>query len=215
MTTYLWHYWGNSFTIIRDNLHIVDIYSTYLPLFVNVVCKRPPISQAYEKGSVSRNSNNNLPYIVHLSICNLYDSSRLCTNHLLLYHDLLYFFAGDTDCSQDECHEGASDVISRSSLLRIVLFFLIIFLVSGCTIVVMVSGMIKNILSQITSTTSCYWTKSLTPWTFNVFETKAVRLFLLFEIISFLYRFITGLFCCFLFVCTLIRKSMYWKSLAV
>ena len=81
--------------------------------------------------------------------------------HLLLYHDILYFFAGDTDCSQDECHEGASDVISRSSLLRIVLFFLIIFLISGCTIVVMVSGMIKNMLSQITSTTSCYWTKSL------------------------------------------------------
>ena len=82
--------------------------------------------------------------------------------HLLLHHDLLYyFFAGDTDCSQDECHEGASDVISRSSLLRIVLFFLIIFLVSGCTIVVMVSGMIKNMLRQITSTTSCYWTKSL------------------------------------------------------
>jgi len=47
---------------------------------------------------------------------------------------------GDTDCSQDECHEGASDVISRSSLLRIVLFFLIIFLVSGCTIVVMVDS---------------------------------------------------------------------------
>ena len=83
-------------------------------------------------------------------------------HHLLLYHhDLLYIFSGDTDCSQDECHEGASDVISRSSLLRIVLFFLIIFLVSGCTIVVMVSGMIKNMLSQITSTTVCYWTKSL------------------------------------------------------
>ena len=139
--------------------------------------------------------------------------------HLLLYHDILYFFAGDTDCSQDECHEGASDVISRSSLLRIVLFFLIIFLVSGCTIVVMVSRMIKNMLSQITSTTSCYWTKSLplgrSMHSEQTNKTKAVRLFLLFEIISFLYRFITGLFCCFLFVCTLIRKSMYWKSLTV
>ena len=139
--------------------------------------------------------------------------------HLLLYHDILYFFAGDTDCSQDECHEGASDVISRSSLLRIVLFFLIIFLVSGCTIVVMVSRMIKNMLSQITSTTSCYWTKSLplgrSMHSEQTNKTKAVRLFLLFEIISFLYQFITGLFCCFLFVCTLIRKSMYWKSLTV
>ena len=139
--------------------------------------------------------------------------------HLLLYHDILYFFAGDTDCSQDECHEGASDVISRSSLLRIVLFFLIIFLVSGCTIVVMVSRMIKNMLSQITSTTSCYWTKSLplgrSMHSEQTNRRKAVRLFLLFEIISFLYGFITGLFCCFLFVCTLIRKSMYWKSLTV
>ena len=114
--------------------------------------------------------------------------------HLLLYHDILYFFAGDTDCSQDECHEGASDVISRSSLLRIVLFFLIIFLISGCTIVVMVSGMIKNMLSQITSTTSCYWTKSLplgrSMHSEQTNKTKAVRLFLL---ILKLFHFCTGL----------------------
>ena len=43
-----------------------------------------------------------------------------------------------------------------------------------------------------------------TPRTFNAFETNkqanAVRLFLLSEIISVLYQFITGLFFCFLFV---------------
>ena len=147
-------------------------------------------------------------------MCNLYDS-RLCTNHLLLYHDLLYFFAGDTDCSQDECHEGASDVISRSSLLRIVLFFLIIFLVSGCTIVVMVSGMIKNMLSQITSTTSCYWTKSLPLGRSMYSKQKLSDYFFYLK----LFHFCTGLllvyFVALLFVCTLIRKSMYWKSLAV
>ena len=57
-----------------------------------------------------------------------------------MYTVTYFLILGDTDCSQDQCHEGASDVISRSALLRIVLFFLIIFLVSGCTIVVMVSA---------------------------------------------------------------------------
>ena len=78
------------------------------------------------------------------------------------------------------------------------------------------SGIIKNMLSQITSTTSCYWTKSLplgrSMHSKQTNKTKAVRLFLLFEIIWFLNRFITGLFCCFLFVCNLIRKSMYGHS---
>lgn len=57
----------------------------------------------------------------------------------------------EADCGSEEeaCHEGASDVISRSTLLRIVLFFLVIFLVSGCTIVVMVRLRIGEI-SEIT-----------------------------------------------------------------
>ncbi len=46
----------------------------------------------------------------------------------------------EIECNPDDpCHEGAADVISKSTILRIVLYFLIVFLVSGCTIVVLVS----------------------------------------------------------------------------
>ena len=38
-----WHLWQNFFTVIRENLHIVHIFSTsYLPRFVNVVIERSP-----------------------------------------------------------------------------------------------------------------------------------------------------------------------------
>ena len=49
-------------------------------------------------------------------------------------------FLGNTisQHSEESCQEGASDVITKSSLLRILLFFVIVFLVSGCTVVVMV-----------------------------------------------------------------------------
>ena len=38
-----WQKWRNSITVIRENLHIVDIFSTctYLPHLVNIVCERP------------------------------------------------------------------------------------------------------------------------------------------------------------------------------
>ena len=46
-------FWPPTHDTIRENLHTVDICSTYhLPLLVNVVCKRTPSSQAYEKGSI-------------------------------------------------------------------------------------------------------------------------------------------------------------------
>ena len=36
------HLWRNSFSVIRENLHAVDIFrTTYLPRFVNVVCEWP------------------------------------------------------------------------------------------------------------------------------------------------------------------------------
>ena len=46
MTTYRltprWNFWRSSFTVIKENLHIVDISrTTYLPCFVNIVCERP------------------------------------------------------------------------------------------------------------------------------------------------------------------------------
>ena len=39
-----WHHWRrNSFIMMRENLHTVDIFSTiYLPRYVNVVEERPP-----------------------------------------------------------------------------------------------------------------------------------------------------------------------------
>ena len=37
-----WHWWSNSFNVIRENLHTIDISSTtYLPRLVNVVKERP------------------------------------------------------------------------------------------------------------------------------------------------------------------------------
>ena len=50
----------------------------------------------------------------------------------------------DRECSEEGCQEGASEVITRSPFIRILLFFLIVFLVSGCTIVVMVSYILSN-----------------------------------------------------------------------
>ena len=42
LPTPCWHLWRNSFTVIRKNLHTVDISrTTYLPRLVNVVCKHP------------------------------------------------------------------------------------------------------------------------------------------------------------------------------
>ena len=64
------------------------------------------------------------------------------------------------ECSEEQ-EEGASDVISRSSWLRLILFFLIIFLISGCTIVVMVS---KSLTKSLFSTFVMIQVDSIDAW---------------------------------------------------
>ena len=55
-------------------------------------------------------------------------------------------FSGTTSSERpEESSEGASDVITKSSLLRILLFFVIVFLVSGCTVVVMVRNCFRTL----------------------------------------------------------------------
>ena len=41
-TTPGWHWWRNSFTVIRENLHTVDISNTPTSRRVNIVKERPP-----------------------------------------------------------------------------------------------------------------------------------------------------------------------------
>ena len=62
-----------------------------------------------------------------------------------LNETILPFSGTSSSEHSEESSEGASDVITKSSLLRILLFFVIVFLVSGCTVVVMVRNCFRTL----------------------------------------------------------------------
>ena len=58
----------------------------------------------------------------------------------------MFLIISEEECP---CHEGTSDVIVRSSALRFILFLFVVFLVSCCTIIVLVNYFgILNILGD-------------------------------------------------------------------
>ena len=74
-----------------------------------------------------------------------FEVQKMCKFFGLFKYSLECIILGDDrECSEEGCQEGASEVITRSPFIRILLFFLIVFLVSGCTIVVMVSYILSN-----------------------------------------------------------------------